>query len=42
MEFECSCGKGLTFSDRLNEDVLEFGRLMRGAFKSQAVDVDGL
>ena len=42
MEFECSCGKGLTFSDRLNEDVLEFRRLMRGAFKSRAVDVDGL
>lgn len=31
--FECSCGKGLTLSNRLNEDVLEFRRLMRGAFK---------
>jgi hypothetical protein len=41
-EFECSCGKGLTLSDRLNEDVLEFRRLMRGAFKSQAVDNSGL
>ena len=31
MEFECSCGKGLTFSDRLNEDVLAFRLLTRGA-----------
>ena len=28
-EFECSCGKGLTLSDRLNADVL-FRRVMRG------------
>ncbi len=41
-EFECSCGKGLTLSDRLNEDILEFRRLMRGALKSQAVDIGGL
>ena len=40
--FECSCGKGLTLSDRLNEDVLEFRRLMRGALKSRAVDIDDL
>ena len=33
-EFECSCGKGLNLSERLNEDVLEFRRLMRGASKS--------
>lgn len=32
-DFECSCGKGLNLSNRLNEDVLEFRRLMRGAFK---------
>ena len=42
MEFECSCGNGLTFSDRLNEDVLEFRRLMRGTLKSRAVDVGDL
>ncbi len=42
MEFERSCGKGLTFSDRLNEDVLEFRRLMRGTLKSRAVDAGGL
>ena len=43
MEFECSCGKGLTLSvNRLNEDVLEFRRLMRGTLKSRAVDVGGL
>ena len=42
-EFECSCGKGLTLSiNRLNEDVLEFRRLMRGAAKSRAVDTGGL
>jgi hypothetical protein len=42
-EFECSCGKGLIFSDkRLNEDVLEFKRLMWGALESQAVDIGGL
>lgn len=32
-DFECSCGKGLNLSNRLNEDVLEFRRLMRGTFK---------
>jgi hypothetical protein len=42
IEFECSCGNGLTFSDRLNEDVLEFRRLMRGTLKSRAVDVGDL
>ena len=42
-EFECSCGKGLTPSiNRLNEDVLEFRRLMRGAAESRAVDAGGL
>ena len=41
-EFECSCGKALTLSDRLNEDVLEFRRLMRGAFQSRAIDNSGL
>ena len=41
-KFECSCGKGLTLSDRLNEDILEFRRLMRGVLKSQAVDTGGL
>ncbi len=30
-QFECSCGKGLTFSDRLNEGVLEFRRLTHSA-----------
>ena len=30
-EFECSCGKGLNLSDRLNEDVLAFRQLLRGA-----------
>ena len=30
--FECLCGKGLTLStNRLNEDVLAFRRLLRGA-----------
>jgi hypothetical protein len=42
MEFECSCGNGLTFSDRLNEDVLEFRRLMRGTLKSRAIDLGDL
>jgi hypothetical protein len=37
-EFECSCGRGLTLSDRLNEEVLEFRRLLRGTLKSRAVD----
>ena len=32
-DFECNCGQPLTLDDRLNEDVLEFRRLMRGAFK---------
>ena len=42
-EFDCSCGKGLTISiNWLNEDVLDFRRLMRGAFKSRAVDDSGL
>ena len=31
--FECECGQALTLADRLNEEVLEFGRVMRGAFK---------
>lgn len=31
--FECLCGKGLTLSNRLNEDVLAFRQLMKGAFK---------
>ena len=31
-EFECSCGKVLTLSiNRLNEDVLAFRQLIRGA-----------
>ena len=31
-EFECSCGKGLNLSlNRLNEDVLAFRQLIRGA-----------
>ncbi len=30
-EFECSCGKGLNLSDRLNEDILEFRQLIRVA-----------
>ena len=31
-EFDCSCGKGLTISiNRLNEDVLTFRQLIRGA-----------
>lgn len=33
-EFECECGQRLALADRLNEEVLEFRRLMRGAFKS--------
>lgn len=33
-DFECDCGQPLTLADRLNEDVLEFKRLMRGAFKA--------
>ena len=36
-DFECSCGKGLTLSERLNEEVLEFRRIMRGAFKNHDV-----
>jgi hypothetical protein len=31
--FECHCGQSLTLADRLDEEVLEFRRLMRGAFK---------
>jgi hypothetical protein len=31
-EFECECGQVLTLADRLHEEVLEFRRLMRGAF----------
>jgi hypothetical protein len=31
--FECQCGQILTLADRLNEDVLEFRRLMRGTFE---------
>jgi hypothetical protein len=31
--FECGCGQILTLADRLNEEVLEFRRLMRGALK---------
>jgi hypothetical protein len=31
MDFECSCGKGLTLSNRLNEEVLAFRQLIRGA-----------
>jgi len=31
-DFECPCGNSLTLSNRLNEEVLEFRRLMRGAF----------
>lgn len=31
--FECQCGQSLTLADRLNEEVLEFRRLMRGAGK---------
>jgi hypothetical protein len=30
-DFECSCGNGLTLSNRLNEDVLAFRQLIRGA-----------
>ncbi len=30
-DFECSCGKGLTLSNRLNEDVLAFRQLIRDA-----------
>ena len=30
-DFECSCGEALNLSNRLNEDVLAFRRLMRGA-----------
>ncbi len=30
--FECSCGKGLILSNRLREEVFEFGRLIRGTF----------
>lgn len=33
-DFKCSCGKGLTLSKRLNEEVLEFRRIMQGAFKN--------
>lgn len=33
-DFECPCGRTLSLADRLNEDVLEFRRLMRGAFKT--------
>lgn len=32
-DFECECGQVLTLANRLNEEVLEFRRLMRGAFK---------
>ena len=31
-DFECSCGRGLVLSDRLREEVFEFGSLMRGTF----------
>lgn len=31
MDFECSCGKGLTLSDRLNEVVPAFRQLIRSA-----------
>jgi hypothetical protein len=30
--FECGCGQRLTLADRLHEEVLEFRRLLRGAF----------
>ena len=32
-DFGCSCGENLTLSNRLNEEVLEFRRVMRDAFK---------
>ncbi len=32
-DFHCPCDKGLTLSNRLREDVFEFGRLMRGTFE---------
>ncbi len=31
--FECLCGQSLTLADRLNEEVLEFRRVMQSAFK---------
>jgi hypothetical protein len=31
--FECRCGQILTLVDRVDEDVLEFRRLMRDAFE---------
>ena len=40
-EFKCSCGENLTLSNRLNEDVLKFKRIMRGALRSQVVDAGG-
>jgi hypothetical protein len=32
-DFECPCGKGLTISDRLNEDALAFRQIMRSTIK---------
>jgi hypothetical protein len=32
-DFECQCGKGLTLSNLLREEVFEFGRLTLGTFK---------
>jgi hypothetical protein len=31
--FECQCGQILTLADRVDEEVLEFRRLMRDAFQ---------
>lgn len=31
-DFQCLCGNRLSLSNRLNEEVLEFRRLLRGAF----------
>lgn len=31
--FECECGQILTLADRLNEEILEFRRLMRSALE---------
>jgi hypothetical protein len=31
--FECQCGQSLILADRLHEEILEFRRVMRGAFK---------
>jgi hypothetical protein len=31
--FECQCGQILTLDNRLDDEVLEFRRIMRGAWK---------